>query len=393
LDLGSHPVAHHFLNDRNAPGEFRHPVALHFCEGCGLLQITDPIPQEVLYKDYICLSEWKATPHIGQLWDRIMQLPLDCESDLVVEAGCNDGSFLRGLRERGYRRLVGVEPAGDVERLARESGLTTIHDFFSTAIADSIVSRWGKCKLFVARHVLEHVQSLVEFLNAMQCFMAPGGYVLIEVPDFDFCLDWLDYGGIWEEHVNYFTAGSLSCLLESYGIRIERIEKVKFSGQAVILWGRFEETPIANGKEFLDDLTMRARRFHESWFRFREMLNQELERLRRRAGPLAVYGAGCRTCSLINFAGIGRYFELAIDDQPEKQQLFLPGNRLEIQPNRALLEEGIRFCLLGVNAENEERVIARNEAFLKAGGQFASLHPPSPRLIECWRQMAGVSLD
>ena len=39
----------------------------------------------------------------------------------------------------------------------------------------------------------------------MQAVLLPGGHVLIEVPNFDFCLEAPDYSAIWEEHINYFT--------------------------------------------------------------------------------------------------------------------------------------------------------------------------------------------
>ena len=37
---------------------------------------------------------------------------------------------------------------------------------------------------FITRHVLEHIKDLNEFIKAMQLVIAPGGYVLIEVPNF-----------------------------------------------------------------------------------------------------------------------------------------------------------------------------------------------------------------
>lgn len=388
LDFGCQPIAHDFARSRDATGEFRHRLALHLCKQCGLLQISQPVPQEVLYDNYVCLSQWKVNPHLNQLWEQVALLPgLDPATDLVVEAGCNDGGFLLGLRERGFQRLAGIEPARDVEAIARQSGLDTIRDFLCDASAESLLASRGKCRLFVSRHVLEHVQDLHSFLSSLQRILAPEAHVLIEVPNFEFNLRWLDYGGVWEQHVNYFTASSLTRLLAAYGIRVDKTETATFSGEALIVWGRFEGVTSETNDVHLAEVIRMVQRFSDSWPAFQTMLLEEVKRLRKVHGPIAVYGAGCRACSLINFTGIGELLDFAVDDQPEKQGLFLPGSRLEIRPSAALIEDGIQVCLLAVNSENEERVIQRNQSFVDRGGPFLSLHPPSSRLIEPWRAM------
>ncbi len=57
-----------------------------------------------------------------------------------------------------------------------------------------------------------------------------------------------------------------------------------------------------------------------------------------------------------------------------------------MMPSDALVNEGIGLCLLGVNAENEEKVINRHQSFVARRGQFVSMHPPSPRLPAFWKQ-------
>ena len=48
LDFGEHPIAHRFLTGRWEE-EYVHPVAALFCEKCGLTQLADSIPPEMLY--------------------------------------------------------------------------------------------------------------------------------------------------------------------------------------------------------------------------------------------------------------------------------------------------------------------------------------------------------
>jgi hypothetical protein len=90
---------------------------------------------------------------------------------------------------------------------------------------------------------------------------------------------------------------------------------------------------------------------------------------------------------LINYCGLAPHLECVLDDQVEKQGKFMPGSRLPVLAGDALGGEGIDLCLLAVNAENESAVIARRTDFVAGGGEFASFHPPSPRLPAFWKSV------
>ena len=73
--------------------------------------------------------------------------------------------------------------------------------------------------------------------------------------------------------------------------------------------------------------------------------------------------------------------DCVIDDNPHKRGLFMPGSRLPIVGSSALLERGIRLCLLSLNPIGEQKVIEKNAAFVAAGGAFASIFPASERAL------------
>lgn len=383
LDLGSHPVAHRFLA---APDqvEYTHPVRAVVCDRCGLVQLVDPVAPEVLYTDYVTLSSWKNQPHVPRLIELIEdKLALPKQSS-VLEVGSNDGGFLSALAGAGYSRLLGVEPARDARAAAGRIGVPTVGEYFDVRLGRELVRQGGSFDLFVARQVLEHIAQLEGFRDAMRAVLAPGALVLVEVPNFEFSLLTSDYSAIWEEHVNYFTIDTLSRYLGSAGIRLLHSETARFSGEILIVLGEYVGTEVvepADGRALaaLDQ----AMAYAGEWPATRDRLADSLSAHRRGGGRIGVYGAGCRSCSLINFAGIAPHIEFAVDDQPEKQGKYMPGSRLAIRPPEALAADGIDLCLLAVNAENEERVIARQAHFCEQGGRFESLHPPSERLHHC----------
>ena len=387
LALGNHPVAHRFLK-RADDKEYEHDLTLLTCDRCGLIQINDPIPPDELYTHYNWLSSWKPQLHISRLIDLIQQHMELGAGARILEVGCNDGTFLAALQSKGFSHLLGVEPAKDAEASAREKGLRTINAYFNQELANKNVAQDRPYDLFVVRQVLEHITPLDEFRSAIQTVTTPNGYVLIEVPDFDFCLDNVDYSAIWEEHVNYFTKETLEKYLNQAGIELLHVETALFSGQALIALGRrggVRTDPAVSSMS--STLRSKIDFYRSRWNTFPKQLIEFLKSRKTEGKQIAVYGAGCRASGLINFAKLAPYIDCILDDQPEKQGKFMPGSRIPIFPGGELEKRPIGLCLLAVNAENESTVIANHRSYK---GEWVSLHPPSDRLPSFWKQSVGV---
>ena len=77
------------------------------------------------------------------------------------------------------------------------------------------------------------------------------------------------------------------------------------------------------------------------------------------------------------------YIDSFIDDQKEKQGLYVPGNNLKINKWDKKYYKDFIF-LLGVNTENEYKVIQKKEIPLD---RFYSILPPSFNLPNFWQDM------
>ncbi len=384
IEFGDHPIAHHFLTDA-AQAEYTHPVTLGFCDRCGLTQLIDPISPEKFYTDYHCLSSWKWNPHVPRLLQMIGQLSGLRKDLAVLEVGSNDGGFLSELVGQGFSRILGIEPAQDAVAAAKQRGVPTRNAYFTPKVAHEISSSFGQCDLFISRQVLEHVTNLSDFAEAMRVVLRPGAHVLVEVPNFGFNQEAPDYSAIWEEHVNHFTLATLTRFLADTGVEVLHNETAVFSGDILIVLGRYTGSRV-NTPATPTEGRAKVFAYRDRWPGFRAAFHEYLAAERAAGRKIAVYGAGCRSCCLINYAGLRPHLAFALDDQPEKQGKFMPGSRLPVMPSDALVNEGIGLCLLAVNAENEEKVINRHPAFVARRGQFVSMHPPSPRLPAFWKQ-------
>jgi 2-polyprenyl-3-methyl-5-hydroxy-6-metoxy-1,4-benzoquinol methylase len=137
----------------------------------------------------------------------------------ALDFGCGGGAFLLRMRDRGWN-VTGVDFSEDtVERLREELGLNVLagtlpHPDLSPGAFD-LVTLW---------HSLEHVPEPLGTLREVHRLLAPGGRVLVAVPNLEsvsfrwFGADW--FGLDVPRHLTHFTPGSLAAMLEKAGFRV-----------------------------------------------------------------------------------------------------------------------------------------------------------------------------
>ena len=93
---------------------------------------------------------------------------------------------------------------------------------------------------------------------------------------------------------------------------------------------------------------------------FGQRLRSLLATCKTRNLSVILYGVGCRACMFVNALDLGELLDCAIDDQPERQGMYMPGSKLAIHaPIETQGLSGPVICLLAVNNENEQAVKQR----------------------------------
>ena len=111
LDLGSQPIANALLGEEElSRPETRYPLTVAFCPACALLQVTETVPADVLYRrDYPYFSSSSpallkhSAEHVEALACKYELGPLS----FVVEVASNDGYLLRNFVDLGIDCEVG----------------------------------------------------------------------------------------------------------------------------------------------------------------------------------------------------------------------------------------------------------------------------------------------
>src|SRR5690242_19618388 len=97
LSLGATPLANSLVDDPAAGPEPRYPLDLVFCPTCTLVQITETVPPEQLFSDYVYFSSFSETmlAHARALVARFSSARQLGPASLAVEIASNDGYLLQ----------------------------------------------------------------------------------------------------------------------------------------------------------------------------------------------------------------------------------------------------------------------------------------------------------
>jgi SAM-dependent methyltransferase len=381
LDLGRMPLANRLLRagDLGKPEPY-YPLELVRCPRCGLLQITETIPPEELYREYLyrssCSDDMLA--HAQELAERLITERRLGPGSLVVEAASNDGYLLQHLVHRGIP-VCGVEPARNLAALARASGVHTVEEFFGAGLARRLRQQGRPADVFLALNVLGHVPRPNDFARGIERLLAPGGLAVIEVPYARDLVEQGEFDTIYHEHLCYFTVTTLHQLCRDNGLTVADVERLPIHGGSLRLWvtRAGDSEPGRRVQALLEEeasLGMGGPGYYRPLARraaaLREELGGLLRRLRAEGKRLAAYGAAAKGSTLLNYLGIGReVLDFVADRSPLKQGCYMPGSRLPIGPPEQLLKEMPDYVLL-LTWNFAGEVLRQQQVYRRRGGRF-----------------------
>ncbi len=383
LDLGPQPPSNRFLRSVDEPVPV-HPLVLVQCARCGLVQLADPMPVEMVRSRFEWLTYNEPEGHLDRLVDRLAEriAQAGLVAPTVVGVTYKDDSTLARIARRGLGVTRRLDPGADLGIDDPLASLETFQQALTPVRARELAARHGRADVLIVRHILEHAHDPGAFLDACSELTQPGGLVVFEVPDSSTFLDACDYSFLWEEHICYFTPGTLHGLLGARGL--DGVETLVYpyalenSLNAIVVNRRGAVQPPAADDRELE----RGRRFGAAFAGRRGECRGAIESLAADGTRVAAFGAGHLAAKFINFNGVADLLDGVIDDNPNKQRLFMPGSRLPIIGSAAMADPALGACLMSLSPESEQKVVAAKQAYVERGGRLLSMFACSPRSLE-----------
>jgi hypothetical protein len=357
--------------------EPRYPLKVVFCSQCSLVQLTETVSPEVLFRDYVYFSSVSDTvlahskAHADELVARLNLGP----KSMVVEVASNDGYLLQYVQAHGVP-VLGVEPARNIAAVANDRGVPTTDRFFGLQTATALHAEGVRADALLGNNVLAHVADLNGFVAGAALLLAEGGIVEFEFPYVVDLVDHLEFDTIYHEHLCYFSAHSIDALFARHGLVLTDVQHLDIHGGSLRVTAATTVHP--QGRARVDALLaeessrgVHTHAFYRCFASRVQKLGADLVRLlkdlRANGKRVAAYGASAKGATLLNYFGVdSKLIEYVVDRSPAKQGLFTPGTHLPILPTTTLADDAPDFALL--LTWNFQAEIAQQQAEWRHGG-------------------------
>ena len=361
------------------------------CPLCGLVQITETVSPDRLFGDYLYFSSFSDTmvKHAEDLAESLDRQRRLGAASLVVEVASNDGYLLQHYANAGVP-VLGIEPAANVARVARERGIPTDVEFFyadtgspprdegvrartcSTRTTSSRMSPTstgsskesdGSCTRTESRSSKCPTCATCSS-DASSTRSTTSISVIFRSPCCTGC----------SRAMGSRSATSIGC--RSMAGRCGSVQSTRLM-QSSMSPLRGCSTRRSSG----------ARREPSPIWRFaarvagiRRGLPEMLEGLKRGGFRIAAYGAAAKGSTLLNSLSLSPgLIEFVVDRSVYKQGRYMPGVHLPIYPTEKLMEARPDYVLL-LTWNFAEEILAQQEPFRAQGGRFV-LPIPEPTIL------------
>jgi hypothetical protein len=390
LDLGQQPIANALLEPADlGQAEPLFPLEVVTCEQCGLAQVSETIPPEVLFSaDYPYFSSYipALLDHSREHAEALIAERRLGADDLVVEVASNDGYLLRNFVAKAIPAL-GIDPAAGPVQAARAAGVSTIHAFFGAQLADELRSQGKAASVMLANNVLAHVTDINDFVAGFAILLRDDGIAEFEFPYVRDLVEKCAFDTIYHEHVFYYSMAALEPLFARHGLHLNDVGHLDIHGGSL----RLRVSKVAGKSEALqrlqaDEQALGIDRsdYYVDFGRRVEGIRTDLSTMlgdyRANGKRIAAYGAAAKGATLLNFVDLpAGTIDYVVDRNPHKVSKYMPGVRLQIRDVAALYEDRPDILLI-LTWNFADEIVEQQRAYGESGGTFLSAIP-SPHVI------------
>jgi len=265
-------------------------------------------------------SNWEPDEHFSKIASQIGRI---AEPKRQRVAGITE-------KDRGFAESLTGKPNQDQAILGVETfRLLLLNDSdYGQGVSLSEV------EILLARHVLEHCSDVEVALKVFAKLLSSTGILMLEVPDCEPAFRSSDFSELWDEHLHYFTVGSLGRWLERANYKVLTMKRYKSNGENILCAIASKGRSRPSLSEVPPDEIQLATKFAAGAIRFREKFREFLDKAAFQ--EIYIFGANHRARTFIDFFLPDTFDVVVLDDDPQKQGRFISNRRVAVQGREAL---------------------------------------------------------
>ncbi|MEO1523838.1 MAG: class I SAM-dependent methyltransferase [Planctomycetota bacterium] len=252
------------------------------------------------------------------------------ESPTVVEIGCGDGSLLRAMDSQlTGANLIGFDPNNKHHRSANI-------EFRGELFLPQRHLNELKPDLIVCRHVLEHLQQPMRFLEQIAVVTAISDrsiQLYVEVPCVDRAVKTTRLSDYYYEHNSHFTTQSFRAMLDRIGATTTWLDRFY---DDEVLGALFTLAP----QPHLAEMSRVTERHRLNALHTVRKIREQLNFIAQANLRVAIWGGTGKAAAFMSLYGMDRArFPLVVDSDRDKCDTFVPGTGQRIRPAEVLVRE------------------------------------------------------
>jgi nucleoside-diphosphate-sugar epimerase len=357
ISLGYQPLANNLLNKKNEKHEL-YPLEMNYCPNCHNCQLSVAVDPKKMFSNYLYTSSTSLSfrnHFIEAAKKYAKQLKLKPNKSYIIDIGSNDGVALKPFKDHGFKKILGIEPAKNLAKIANKNKIKTFNGFLESKNLKKIK---GNADLILASNVFAHSDKLKEMTECMLGLLSKSGTIIIEVQYLLNTLQDLTFDNIYHEHYNYWSLTSLVNFFNQFNSTIYKAEKINTHGGSIRIY-------IKEGKKIKIESNVKAllkeetdfgikkyktyQEFGEKINKLKENVRKNIDELKKNNKKIVGFGAPAKATTALNFFGISKQIDYVIEDNKFKHNKFIPGVLIPIKDKKNLKEKDVIILVLAWN--------------------------------------------
>jgi hypothetical protein len=343
-DLGVMPLANDFCRPEDERSGYA-PLKVMLCPNCHLAQLSVVVSPSVLYSSYAYVTSPSAT-----MKNHFAALLYDLRDEqgkisTLLEIASNDGALMGFFRENEIK-CVGIDPAKNLCKLARDRGFQVLDEEFQPSHHKWVHHTIGVPDVILARHVFAHIDNWRQFVDSLESVSGRDTLIAIEVPYLDDQMESLSFDQIYHEHLSYVSVGAVNALLKPTGLRLHKIVHYGIHGGSILIMLRKKDNPKAadpSVANFIKNEKVgpeRWKKFDTNCQSLVRQLRAYVESLADQGKSVVGYGASAKSCQWLNACGFtNKQVRFIADGTLQKMYRNAPGSEIPVLDEGALTRE------------------------------------------------------
>jgi len=357
VSLGYQPLANNLLSSKEEKCDL-YPLEVNFCPKCYNCQLSVAVDPKKMFSNYLYTSSTSSSfrnHFIEAAKSYTKQFKLKPKKSYIIDIGSNDGVALKPFKDLGFNKILGIEPAKNLAKLANKNKIKTFNGFLESKNLKKIKKN---ADLILASNVFAHSDKLKEMAECMLKLLSKNGIIIIEVQYLLNTLKDLTFDNIYHEHYNYWSLTSLVNFFGQFESTIFKAEKINTHGGSIRIYiKKGKKIKIENNiKKLLKEEEVFGIKNFKTYQKFGEKINKlkenvirNINNLKKNNKNIIGFGAPAKATTALNFFGISDQIDFVVEDNKLKHDKFIPGVKIQIKDKKSIKEKNFTILVLAWN--------------------------------------------